>query len=157
MGFVITHGWSLCRDRLYILITCPLSGRRQIPSPLLSPLLLLLLIWSKKRISSYKTPKHRLSFHVQFVAGRAPNVIRGCNPDPLAITKADVFQGLNESLVPRSNNNVDMFFCNNADLCNGSRRLAEISTMMILLPASIIFFISFFLKLWYHIYITYDI
>jgi hypothetical protein len=38
-------------------------------------------------------------------------------------------------------------YCNDADLCNGSVRLAEISTMKILLPASLVLLISFFSRL----------
>jgi hypothetical protein len=44
--------------------------------------------------------------------------------------------------------------CNDKTLCNGSSRLAEISTMMILLPAYLLL-ISFFTGLWYHIYNIY--
>jgi len=80
---------------------------------------------------------------VQFLAG--DEVMRDCGWDPPAISIADEFQRLNESLVGRNNNIVAMFFCHNADLCNGSGRLAEISTMMILLPASL--FICFFARL----------
>jgi hypothetical protein len=38
-------------------------------------------------------------------------------------------------------NGVDL--CSGRDQCNGSGRLAEISTMMILLPASLVLLISF--------------
>ena len=134
MGFSITHGWSLCRDRLYILITCPLSGRRQIPFPLFSPLLLL-LIRSKKHISSYKTPKHRLSFHVQFVAG---DIQRSCGFAVDFSKEVD-----NNKTLP---NDIVQYFCKSEDLCNGSSRMAEISIMMILLPASLVL-ISFFSRL----------
>jgi len=80
---------------------------------------------------------------VQFLAGA--EIMRACSWDPIAISRANEFQRLNESLVGRNNNNVVMFYCDNANLCNGSGRLAEISTMMILLPASL--FICFFARL----------
>jgi len=82
---------------------------------------------------------------VQYLAGSA--VVRGCSANPFIDISDDVYQGLNESLVGRRNNAFAIFICNNANLCNGSGRLAEISTMKILLPVSLVFLISFFSKL----------
>jgi len=82
---------------------------------------------------------------VQFLTGDI--VARGCTTDPLSGLRFEVNQGLNGSRAGRDNKDVTLYLCNGEDLCNGSSRLAEISIMMILLPVSLVFFISFFSKL----------
>nr|AGM32091.1 hypothetical protein [Coptotermes formosanus] len=53
---------------------------------------------------------------------------------------------IQELLAARKYNNIVAHVCDR-DLCNGSVRLAEISSMMILLPASLVLLISFFSRL----------
>jgi len=62
-------------------------------------------------------------------------------------SKEEILKGLEERLAGRSGKDVILAFCNGGDYCNGSGRLAEISTMMILLPASLVLLISFFSRL----------
>jgi len=90
--------------------------------------------------------KHMLSFHVQFLAG---DVLRGCAalPDFSPNFQQKELKELQNSLAARQAKEIIYSFCNDRDLCNGSSRLAEISTMMILLPASLVLLISFFSRL----------
>jgi hypothetical protein len=82
---------------------------------------------------------------VQFLAGDVVQRLCG-NVTDLA-SKGEIHKGLEERLAGRKFNDYILAFCNGADLCNGSGRLAEISTMMILLPASLVLLISFFSRL----------
>jgi len=80
---------------------------------------------------------------VQFLAG---DVIRHCL-DTRYITgpyQPEDIPQLQAYLLGRQWNEAVLNFCKDKDLCNGSGRLAEISTMMILLPASLVLLISFF-------------
>ena len=133
-------------EALHIRITSPRRWRSQIRTPLLSPLLLLLLLLlllSLKNPFRLIEPKYRLSFHVQFFAG---DVIRGCdNPnDYLLLSQHKEYK---DRLAGRQVKEIIISFCNDRNLCNGSSRLAEISTMMTLLPASLALLISFFSRL----------
>ena len=118
-------------EGLYIRITCPRRGRSQIPFPLLRPLLLLLLLLL------------RLSFHVQFLAGE---IIRHClvTRNTSGTPEVEDSKELLTYLALKKLNVVNLNFCKDKALCNGSGRLAEISTMMILLPASLVILISLF-------------
>jgi hypothetical protein len=91
---------------------------------------------------------------VQFLAG--DHIERGCAPAPGVIFtpglnsnssfQIEGFKGQQEHRDVRKY--VIIFtYCTGEDLCNGTGRLAEISTMMILLPAFSLLFISFFSKL----------
>jgi hypothetical protein len=135
---------------LYIHITFRWRGRRQIPPPLLSTLLLLLLLSlmsMNKRTSNYQTLKHRLSFHVQFLAGET--ITRGCYISILAgfCLTSEGFKELHKRADGTVSYELNLSVCGDADLCNGSGRLAEMSTLMILLPASLVLLISFFSRL----------
>jgi hypothetical protein len=81
---------------------------------------------------------------VPFFAG--DQIVRGCSGLTVSSlsTENKKFQ---EILAGRENNDAVLHYCNAADLCNGSGRLAEISTMMILLPASLVLLISYFSRL----------
>jgi hypothetical protein len=87
-----------------------------------------------------------LSFHVQFLADE---VMRHCgNPLSLSQTSQDKeFKALQDHLAGRTVKQIVYHYCNDTNLCNGSGRLAEISTMKILLPASLVLLISFFSRL----------
>jgi ABC-type lipopolysaccharide export system ATPase subunit len=98
----------------------------------------------KKLISSYKRLKHRLIFHVQFFAGQ--NVTRSCGSLHYVFKDKD-WKGIPEMLAEIQITDVAVALCKGEDLCNGSGRRAEISTMMILLPASLLLLISFLLRL----------
>jgi hypothetical protein len=82
---------------------------------------------------------------VQFLAGDV--VQRRCSPFLGFTSPTELHKELQEHLAGRKLNDVAAYFCNSADLCNGSGRLAEISTMMILLPASLVLLISYFSRL----------
>jgi hypothetical protein len=81
---------------------------------------------------------------VQFLAGE---VSRGCANLRVSTSQYKEVEG--QQVDPAGRQVLEMFasFCNDADLCNGSGRLAEISTMKILLPASLVLFIYFFSRL----------
>jgi hypothetical protein len=59
-----------------------------------------------------------LLFHVQFLAGDL--FARACVELTGLPFKVKVFKGLQEQLAGRKNNNIRMFSCNGADLCNGN-------------------------------------
>jgi hypothetical protein len=96
---------------------------------------------------------------MQFLAGG--DVARSCISLDVLPSQYEVFKGLQEQLTGRKNNDINVVFCNGADLCNGygaglcnctgtcngSGRLADVSTMMILLPASLALLTSFFSRL----------
>jgi len=77
----------------------------------------IIIIKLEKSISSFKTLKHRLSFHVLFLAGNV--VTRGCGAIVGLPPQDEVFKGLQERLAGRKNNDVRFLYCNDADLCNG--------------------------------------
>jgi hypothetical protein len=76
----------------------------------------------------------------------ADDVMRGCvSLSGISPAFEDtVLIGLKLRLAAERLNTAILKLCNDRDLCNGSGRLAEISTMMILIPASLVLIISFF-------------
>jgi hypothetical protein len=80
---------------------------------------------------------------VKFLAGY---VRRSCSFDDESLRDED-FKALNLTLAGGELKLISINYCNDADLCNGAARLAEISTMKILLPASLVLLISFFSRL----------
>jgi hypothetical protein len=83
---------------------------------------------------------------VQFLAGE---VQRDCaRPRVLLQTFQDKeFKGQEDPQDGRELLEIITSYCNDVDLCNGSGRLAEISIMKILVPATIVLIISFFSRL----------
>ena len=82
---------------------------------------------------------------MHFLAGN--NVTRLCGSvTGLTLSYQDTeFKAIQKMPPVRKNNDVIFAFCNGEDLCNGTVRLAEISNMMIVLPAALVL-ISFFFK-----------
>jgi hypothetical protein len=83
---------------------------------------------------------------VPFLAGT--HIERGCTGGTANNFSAENKQvkGLQEFLAGREFNDIVAAFCD-SDLCSGSSRLTEISPMVILLPTSLVFLISFFSRL----------
>jgi hypothetical protein len=83
---------------------------------------------------------------VQLLAGDF--VTRGCSLQTnLGSSLQDKeFKGLQELMAGREAKDISVDYCN-TNLCNGSSRLAEISTMKILFLPSIVFLTSFFSRL----------
>jgi len=100
-------------------------------------IIIIIIKLKKKSISCYNTLKHKLSFHVQFLAG---DFRRGCADkiDLFPISKYKEFKRLKDRLARIQLNHYILSFCTGKDLCNDSGRLAEISNMLILLPASLV-------------------
>jgi len=83
---------------------------------------------------------------VHFLAGN--NVTRLCGlVTELRLSYLNKeFKEIQDMSHGRKENDVIFAFCNGEELCNGTVRLAEISNMMIVLPAALVL-ISFFLRL----------
>ena len=81
---------------------------------------------------------------MKFFAGQ--NVTRSCGSLHY-LFKDKEWEGIPQMLAETQITDVTVALCNGADLCNGSGRRPEISTMTILLPASLLLLISFFLRL----------
>jgi hypothetical protein len=60
--------------------------------------------------------------------------------------QGEKFKEMQEKLDARKYDTAVLALCKDGDLCNGTVRLAEISTMMLVLPAALVL-ISFFLRL----------
>jgi hypothetical protein len=83
---------------------------------------------------------------VQFLADDV--VVRACTSVSASDSGDKDFKGQQEQPAGRQSDDFFLaaYYCK-SDLCNGSGRLAEMSTMMILVPASLVLFISFFSSL----------
>jgi len=84
---------------------------------------------------------------VQFLAGEI--VSRGCigQRGSFPDFQDKELKELQDRLAGREPDSVSTYVCNDRNFCNGSDRLAEISTMMILLSASTVLAITFFSRL----------
>ena len=90
---------------------------------------------------------------MKFLAGA---VVRSCASDPvingnqglnlISFFQNEGFEGLQEHRAGR-NFIVTTDYCDDKDLCNGTGRLAAISTMMILFQSSLVLLISLFSRL----------